>query len=117
MKMKRLLAAVLLLGACAAAPARRPPPGPTEGTPEADSLFEQLRSLDAEMNTLAADVAPPDCAQVDTLHTNICALAARICQIAEQEPAGSPVRARCEDGRARCRSAGERARSRGCAKK
>ena len=114
--MKRLLAAVLLLGACAAAPPRRPPPGPSDDVPEAESLHQRLRALDAELKTLAADVAPPDCAQVDSLHTNICALAARICQIAEQEPAGSPVRARCEDGRARCKSAGERARSRGCAK-
>jgi hypothetical protein len=114
---KRLLAAALLFGACASATPRRPPPGPSDDVPEAESLYERVRSLDAELKTLAADVAPPDCAQVDSLHTNICALAARICQIAEQQPAGSPVQARCEDGRARCKSAGDRARSRGCTQK
>ena len=113
--MKRLLAAVLLVGACAAAPARNPPPGsPREDAAAIDLLYEKLRSLDVEMNTVAADVVAPDCAQVEALHSNICALAARICQIAERQPVGSPVRARCDDGKARCRSAGERARGRGC---
>ena len=115
--MKRWLAAVLLVGvgACAAAPAHRPPPGSShEEAAEIELLYEKLRSLDVEMNTLDADVVAPDCAQVEALHANICALAARICQIAERQPAGSPVHARCDDGKTRCRSAGERARARGC---
>jgi hypothetical protein len=111
----RLLAAVLLVGACAAAPARQRPAGSSsEDAQETEILHEKLRSLDVELNTLATEAVPPDCGQVEALHSNICALAARICQIAERQPVGSPVRARCDDGRARCKSAGERARGRGC---
>lgn len=113
--MNRLLAVVMLLGACAASPARHAPPGPAQEEAPDTVLHEKLRSLDAELSSLAAEAAPPDCAQVETLHANICALATRICQIADQQTAGSPARARCDDGKARCKSAGERARARGCA--
>ena len=114
--MNRLLAAVLLfgVGACAAAPARRPGGASSEEARETEVLHEKLRSLDVELNTVAAEAVAPDCAQVEALHSNICALAARICQIAGGQPEGSPVRARCDDGKARCKSAGERARARGC---
>ena len=111
--MRRLLAAVLLLGACASVPARKPPGDSHEEAREAELLYEKLRSLDVEMNTV--DATAPECTQVETLHANICALAARICQIAEQQPVASVVRLRCDDGKARCKSAGERARARGCA--
>ena len=114
--MNRLLAVVLLLGACASySPARQPPPGPAQEEAPDAVLHEKLRSLDAELSSLAAEAAPPDCAQMLACSVSTCALATRICQIADQQTAGSPARARCDDGKARCKSAGERARARGCA--
>ena len=112
--MNRLLAAILLLGACAAAPGRRAPGPSPEETRDTEGIYQKLRSLDTQLNSVDAQAAAPDCAQVQALSTSICALADRICQIADREPSGSLARERCIDGKARCKGAVERTQARGC---
>jgi hypothetical protein len=110
---------VVLLTACAPATyegGRRPP----VETPPADEAelartHEELRRLDAELRDAGAQAtAVPDCDRVEKLRDNICALAARICQIADRQPAGSTAAERCADGKTRCKSAAERTQARGC---
>ncbi len=119
--MRRLLAAVLLLGACATDahdpgyhPPRESPPAEEQ---EATRAHDELRRLDAELRGADAQAVAPDCARIGQLRDNICALAARICQIAERQPAGSTTAERCADGKTRCRNAVENAQARGCPKK
>jgi hypothetical protein len=118
---RRLLAAALLLGACAtdAHDAAQHPPreSPAAEEQEASRAHDELRRLDAELRGAEAQAAAPDCGRVGQLRDNICALAARICQIAERQPARSTTAERCADGKLRCKNAVERAQARGCPKK
>ena len=118
--MNRLLAAVLLLGACAAPMregAQRPPSEISDEDQQLARAYDDLRRLDADLHDADAQAAAPDCARVGQLRDNICALAARICQIAERQPGGSVAADRCSDGKVRCKGAVERAQARGCPKK
>ncbi len=116
---RRLAIVLVVLAGCAAAPregARGPGEPPPPGEQEAAGAYDELRRLDADLLRSDAQVTP-DCQRVDQLRDNICALAVRICQIADRQPAGSPPAAQCADGKARCKSAVERAQARGCPKK
>jgi hypothetical protein len=115
----RLALVLVVLAGCAAArpegprgPGEPPPPGEQE----AERAHDELRRLDGELLRSDAQVTP-DCQRVDQLRDNICALAVRICQIADKQPAGSAAAAHCADGKARCKNAIERAQARGCPKK
>jgi hypothetical protein len=121
----RLLAALLLLagpvallaGCAGTAPGR---PGPTTpGTAADDELqaaqaHDELLRADGDLHAAAAQAAAPDCARIGQLRDNICALAARICQIAGRLPAGSASADLCADGKTRCRTAVDSAQARGC---
>jgi len=117
---RRVAIAALLLAGCASArhegPQRPGEPPPSSGEQDAERAYDELRRLDADLLRSDAQVTP-DCQRVDQLRDNICALAARICQIEERQPAGSVVSAHCADSKARCKSAIERAQARGCPKK
>jgi len=118
-----LAAAALVLAGCAAPPHARvaslEPPG--VHTEELRRASEEIRRRDAELEPLALESTPPDCARITHLRDNICALAARICEIAAQQPAGSNAAVNaaldCADGKTRCKRAGERAQTRGCSAK
>jgi outer membrane murein-binding lipoprotein Lpp len=117
--MTRRLAIVLVLTGCAASMRESPHRSPPEAPPDEQELsraYDELRRVDADLLRSDAQAAP-DCARVDQLRDNICALAARICQIAQRQPAGSPAAGQCEDGKARCKNAVERGQARGCPKK
>src|SRR5262245_17085471 len=97
-----------ILGFCvlAGCAARMPEAGapPSGETPEAQELaqrYDELRRLDEELARNEGQAVVPDCARIGQLRDNICALAARICQIAEREPANSVARQRCADGKSR----------------
>jgi len=115
-----LAAAALALAGCAAPPHARvaslEPPGVR--TEELHRASDEIRRRDAELQPLTLQSAAPDCARITQLRDNICALAARICQIAGQQPVGSnaAVNAQldCADGQTRCKRADERAQARGC---
>jgi hypothetical protein len=114
----RVAAVVLLLAGCAASVREGPTRPPAETAPaeeqEAARAYEELRRLDADLHAADAQAAVPDCARVGQLRDNICALAARICQIADGQPPGSPTAERCADAKTRCKNAVEQAQARGC---
>lgn len=110
--MRWILAAAVLLAGCAASPAR-PPTAATCGArscdeQDAELAYAELRRIETEFHTLDAQPAEPNCIKVQALRANICALANLICQIADQQPAGSLTHERCRDGKARCTYATER---------
>ncbi len=118
--MRRLLATVLLVGACASSSkhAAPPPTAPAEEA-NAESLYVELRNSDIELHNLRLDEEGPvgaggDCRRIKQLRDNICALAERICRIADKEPSGSQAAAYCGEGKARCAYATERASARRC---
>jgi hypothetical protein len=116
---RRLALVLVVLAGCAAAP-RGGARGPGELSPpdeqQAQRAHDELRRLDGDLLRSDAQVTP-NCQRVDQLRDNICALAVRICQIADGQPAGSATAAQCADGKARCKNAIERAQARGCPKK
>jgi hypothetical protein len=116
MKRRLALLGCLLAGACAST---QPPPGETPATQELAQRYDELRRLDDELTRREAQPSetPPDCARVGQLRDSICGLAARICEIANRDPANSVASQRCADGKARCQSAAERTQARGCSKK
>jgi hypothetical protein len=112
-----LVAALAGLAGCAAAPRERPGPTTPASTADEQELaraHEDLRRADAELRAAAAQAPAPDCARIGELRDNICALAARICQIADRQPAGSPAADQCSDGKARCKGAIDGVQARGC---
>lgn len=114
--MRRGLAAVLLLAACASTGAR---PGPTTPPASAEEqelarAYDELLRADDEFRIAHAETAAPDCTRIGQLRDNICALAARICQLADRQPLGSPAAEHCADGKARCQAAAEASQARGC---
>jgi hypothetical protein len=113
---KRLLAAALLLGACAASPRRAGPPPTAPAEPaDVEQLYADLRNRELEFRN--ASLATEDlagCKRMFQLRDNICALAERICRIADKEPAGSQTAAYCTEGQARCKNANDSTQSRGC---
>lgn len=118
---RSLAAAALVLAGCAAPPHARVASLELPGvrTEELRRASDEIRRLDAELEPLAVQsTAAPACARVTQLRDNICALAARICDIAAQQPAGSNAAINagldCADGKTRCKRAGERAQARGC---
>jgi hypothetical protein len=115
----RLAIVLVVLAGCAAAPgggARGPGEPPPPDEQEAGRAYDELRRLDGDLLRSDAQVTP-DCQRVGQLRDNICALAVRICQIADKQPAGSAAAAQCADGKARCKNAVERAQARGCPRK
>ena len=114
----RVAAVALLLVGCAASVREGPTRPPAETAPagdqEAARAYEELRRLEADLHAADAQAATPDCARIGQLRDNICALAARICQIADGQPPGSSTADRCSDGKARCRNAVEQTEARGC---
>jgi len=111
------LSVVIGLAGCAAAPRERPGPTTPAATADEQELaraYDDLRRADGDLQHAAAQAATPDCARIGELRDNICALAARICQIAERQPAGSTAADQCNDGKARCKAAIEGAQARGC---
>jgi hypothetical protein len=117
--MIRLLAVVsLVIVGCAAAPREGPtnPPGPT--TTELQELekdYVDLRRFDSQLQTVdSTAAATPYCVQVIQLRDSICALAARICQIASRDRSPTIATERCTDGKTRCQAAIDRTRTRGC---
>jgi hypothetical protein len=112
--------AALLVGACAGAPAIHPRPAePLSAMPSAvrDDLAraeKELRRLDADVDALSAQAAPPGCERVTVLRDNICSLADRICRLTDQYPEQTTLRPRCTDARQRCARAAEAAKQRGC---
>jgi len=115
----RLVAvAVLLLGACAAsmhpAPATPPSTVPAAVRDDLTRAEQELRRLDADVDALAAQAAPPDCQRVTLLRDNICALADRICRLTEEYPQETTLRPRCTDAKQRCARAAAAAKQRGC---
>ena len=108
-----------LLAGCAARMPEGAGPPPTD-TPEAQELarrYDELRKLDEDLARNEGQAAAPDCARIAQLRDNICALAVRICQIADRGPANSVARQRCADGKSRCQRAVDSAQTRGCPKK
>ena len=117
--MKTLALAALLLGGCASTMKPPAPVGPPSALPPAarDDLTrseQELRRLDAELDALSAQAAPPGCARVVLLRDNICTLADRICRLADQYPAETTLPPRCADARQRCARATEAAKQPGC---
>jgi hypothetical protein len=110
---RRLLAAVLLLGACAASPRRAGPPPTAPAEPaDAEQLYVELRNRDLELRDRRLKQGPPEehCSSLRPLRDNICALADRICRIAEKEPPGSQAADFCSDAKERCARAIEHTR-------
>ena len=120
---RRLGVILLLLAGCAAPErARTPslePPGVRQK--ELQQATDEIRRRDAELEHLGLQPAPPDCAHIGQLRDNICTLAARSCEIGDQQPAGSDAAVNagllCTDGKTRCKRAIERAQAAGCPKK
>jgi hypothetical protein len=113
-----LLAALLLSTACASAPRE----GPTQSQKAAEQeelerTYVDLRRFDSQLQHVDTQAAAPDCVQIAQLRDSICALAARICQIAARDTTPTIATERCADGKTRCKSAVERAQQRGCEKK
>lgn len=116
-----LLAAVVVCGAAACASVAHERPGPTTPAASADEqelagAYDQLRRADADLRDAQAQAqaATPDCARVGPLRDNICALAARICRIADRQGAGSTATEQCADGKARCQAAIQSTAAHGC---
>ncbi|HEX4338543.1 MAG TPA: hypothetical protein VH062_21710 [Polyangiaceae bacterium] len=61
------------------------------------ALTAASRSLD---DTLGASA--PDCATARILGDRICALASRLCHLADESPPDAELRAHCDDGKPRC---------------
>lgn len=117
--MRWSLAAVLLASACAmSSPEISPrPPGPSEQQ-DLEKAYVDLRRFDSQLqNVDSAAAATPDCVQITQLRDSICALAGRICQIAERDTTPTIATERCADGKTRCKNAIDRAQARGCDKK
>ena len=120
--MIRWIAVVVLLAGCAAA--RQAPVAsfepPTLHHEELRRASEEIRRRDAELQQLDIQPAPatPDCARIAQLRDTICALASRICQIADEQQPGSNAAINasldCADGKTRCKRAAERVQARGC---
>jgi hypothetical protein len=117
----RLPTALLLLAALAGCATSGPregsePPGPSAADEEeAERAYQQLLKAHADLHAAQAQAQPQaDCARIGQLRDNICALAGRICEIANREPPGSTAAAHCADGKARCRTAIDAVRTRGC---
>jgi len=94
-------------------------PGPSAADEEeAERAYQQLLRAHADLHAAQAQAqpqaAPADCARIGQLRDNICALAGRICEIANREPPGSTAAEHCADGKARCKTAIDAARTRGC---
>ena len=110
--------AALLLGACAAsmhaAPVTPPSTVPAAVRDDLTRAEQELRRLDADVDALAAQVAPPGCERVTLLRDNICALADRICRLTEEYPQETTLRPRCTDAKQRCARAAAAAKQRGC---
>jgi hypothetical protein len=112
---RRVVVGALLLAACAAAPRRAPPAATPAETADLEQLYIELRNRDNDFRFLNLDQSSrADCGRIGQLKVNICALAERICRIAEREPPGSAAAAYCEDGKTRCQRAAERARRQHC---
>jgi hypothetical protein len=95
------------------------PRGPSSADEqEAERAYEQLLRAHADLHAARAQAQPPgaaaDCARIGQLRDNICALAGRICEIADREPPGSTAAEHCADGKTRCKDAIDAARTRGC---
>jgi hypothetical protein len=108
-----------VLAGCAARMPESAGPSSSE-TPEAQEVaqkYDELRKLDEALARNEGQVAGPDCARIAQLRDNICALAVRICEIADRGPANSVARQHCADGKSRCQRAVESAQTRGCPKK
>ena len=118
--MIRWLGIALLVAGCASV-REGPSRAPAEATPpdeaELARAHDDLRRLDTDLRAAEAQAPAPDCTRVEQLRDNICALATRICQIAERQPLWSSAAERCADGKARCKDAVERTQARGCPKK
>jgi hypothetical protein len=116
-----LLATVLLSTACAATPREVAPhpPGPTAAEQQdLEKAYVDLRRFDSQLqNVDSTAAATPDCGQITQLRDSICALAARICQLAARDTSPTIATERCADGQTRCKSAIERAQARGCPQK
>jgi len=119
---RRSAVIALLLAGCAAPERARYPSLEPAGVREKElqQASEEIRRRDAELQQLGLQPAPPDCAHIGQLRDNICTLAARICEIADQQPAHSDAEVNavllCTDGKTRCKRAIERAQAAGCPK-
>jgi hypothetical protein len=120
---RRVAVIALLLAGCAAPERARSPSLEPPGVrgKELQQASEEIRRRDAELQQLGLKAASPDCAQIGQLRDNICTLAARICEIAAQQPAHSDAAVNagllCSDGQTRCKRAIERAQAAGCPKR
>ena len=122
--MIRRIAIVALLAGCATT-YKRPPVAsfepPTVHQDELRRASDELRRRDGELSQLDLEQAPVDCPRITQLRDNICALSARICQIAGEQTPGSNAAINadldCADGKTRCKRATERSQARGCPKK
>jgi outer membrane murein-binding lipoprotein Lpp len=112
-----ILVFCVLAGCAARTPGSARPSAETPEAQEQAQRYDELRRLDDELVRDESQAAAPDCARIGQLRDNICALAARICQIADREPANSVASQRCGDGKSRCQRAVESAQARGCPKK
>jgi len=113
---------ITALAGCATAHGPREGSGPAGASStddqEAARAYEQLLSAHADLHRAQAQAqpqaSPADCARIGQLRDNICALAGRICEIADRQPSGSTAAEHCADGKARCKTAIDAARTRGC---
>jgi hypothetical protein len=113
----RFAAALFMVAGCAVyGPHERGPttPAATADEQELARAYDELRRADGDLHAASAQAAAPDCARIGELRDNICALAARICQIADRQPPGSTAVDQCNDGKARCKAAIDGAQARGC---
>lgn len=123
--MIRQAAIVVLLAGCAAQRLPRVASfePPTVHHEELRRASEEIRARDAELQKLGlqSTATADDCPRITQLRDNICALSARICQIADEQTPGSNAainaQADCADGKTRCKRADERALARGCSGK